>query len=741
MLWIKQFRSKKLQSVMIFMIIGLCALLMSGSLIILTSLKKPYQDLYAETKAADVRIHPNSVTVESEEWIDKLLDIDGVSAVEEVTKYPVDALFVGGEREDAFIDIVEYNPEVYKNTRMLNGSLENLENQTCAIPSVIANLYDLEVGDEFSIKIEDTMVTYEVGAIFADVYSISNAFTMDIIVKTLPEQVPYVAKGYLVWLENEYTNLVFLKDYTMGNDGILDGYFRTADDCITNAAITENILGGVLLGISSSVFLLILAILGYIIKNSIQEDQMNIAIYKAIGYNQKTIEKIYRYFYQMIILGGSIVGVLFANILSYSFMKNVYENLAIEVRMLRNVKPIDILMKTEESLGVKKQKTSKQRKEITNFSTLAMVSRLFTREKRNTFLILFTCFLSVYIVNVGVVCLDNIRLMQGETNYYWLGIDKHDITIENLASKEKFYDICEELKTNPDVAKSVRRNYESMAFSIPYYQTVSGMIYESFEEENFVTIKGRNPIHTDEITLGNICLKELNLEVGDYITMNFDGEHSRRMLIVGSFQGFYNMGRGARVLGKTLEESGVAYTYDGCSLILKDGVDQEEAVNQLKNEYGEHVKVIERKDLFKNIMEMINKPQKAAITPMIYITGMIGSITIFYIIFAFNRKKKKTFAIYKAIGYPASKLIMMNCIYIGVIAVVSVFLGILATIFIFPQIMVLAMSGFGFEEYKLSLETQSLVITNISMIGLFMIATLLSSRNLKKNHLSEIVNE
>lgn len=330
MLWIKQFRSKKLQSVMIFMIIGLCALLMSGSLIILTSLKKPYQDLYAETKAADVRIHPNSVTVESEEWIDKLLDIDGVSAVEEVTKYPVDALFVGGEREDAFIDIVEYNPEVYKNTRMLNGSLENLENQTCAIPSVIANLYDLEVGDEFSIKIEDTMVTYEVGAIFADVYSISN--------------------------------------------------FRTADDCITNAAITENILGGVLLGISSSVFLLILAILGYIIKNSIQEDQMNIAIYKAIRYNQKTIEKIYRYFYQMIILGGSIVGVLFANILSYSFMKNVYENLAIEVRttgivqrlvcvivmngiswimiaskirMLRNIKPIDILMKTEESLGVK----------------------------------------------------------------------------------------------------------------------------------------------------------------------------------------------------------------------------------------------------------------------------------------------------------------------------------------------------------------------------------------------------
>lgn len=157
------------------------------------------------------------------------------------------------------------------------------------------------------------------------------------------------------------------------------------------------------------------------------------------------------------------------------------------------------------------------------------------------------------------------------------------------------------MKTNPDLAKSVRRNYESMAFSIPYYQTVSGMIYESFEEENFVTIKGRNPIHTNEITLGNICLKELNLEVGDYITMNFDGEHSRRMLIVGSFQGFYNMGRGARVLGKTLEESGVAYTYDGCSLILKDGVDEEEAVNQLKNEYGEHVKVIERKDLLKKL--------------------------------------------------------------------------------------------------------------------------------------------
>jgi putative ABC transport system permease protein len=270
---------------------------------------------------------------------------------------------------------------------------------------------------------------------------------------------------------------------------------------------------------------------------------------------------------------------------------------------------------------------------------------------------------------------------------------------------------------------------------------VSAMVYESFQDINLNTLEGRNPLSSEEIALGNICLIEMNLTIGDYIEINLDGTHMKKMLIVGSFQGFYNMGRGARILGSTLDEYKVNYVYDGCSVILKDGVDKQLFIERMEKEYGEYVKIIDRKNLYKNIMNMICEPQEAAITPLVYITAIIGAVNLFYIIYANNVKKKKTYAIYKSIGYPAGKLVLVNCIYVGLIGVVSIAVAILSLIYIFPQIMVLSMSSFGFAEYKLVFHPELFLYVNITLFIIFIGTTILSSKDLWKNQLNEIVNE
>ena len=56
-MWIKNLRQRKLQTVMIFLIIMLCSMLLTGAMSILTSLEKPYEDFSKETKAASAKVY------------------------------------------------------------------------------------------------------------------------------------------------------------------------------------------------------------------------------------------------------------------------------------------------------------------------------------------------------------------------------------------------------------------------------------------------------------------------------------------------------------------------------------------------------------------------------------------------------------------------------------------------------------------------------------------------------------
>ena len=57
MWWIKKFRRRKMQSALIFLVIAMCSTLISGSLVILTSLNSVYESLADETGAPDIKVY------------------------------------------------------------------------------------------------------------------------------------------------------------------------------------------------------------------------------------------------------------------------------------------------------------------------------------------------------------------------------------------------------------------------------------------------------------------------------------------------------------------------------------------------------------------------------------------------------------------------------------------------------------------------------------------------------------
>jgi putative ABC transport system permease protein len=735
--------------------------MIAGSTVILTSLTSAYEELANVTGAPDVKVYPK---VGNKDYENIFTQCESVSRVTTLKKVSIKTLACNGKDINSFIDVVSYNDCVHKNIRILSGSLTNLKDGTCVMPAPIANTYGLAIGDTVQVQLSGHMYEYKIAAIYAEIYSAATEFICDMIINALPEDVESTPV-YGIWLQDQRSCDDFIQEYTKDNNGIIVGNFKSKSDCIINSQLAELAIGGILLAISLVVFLSILFILGYIVKNCFQSDMKTIAIYKTIGYCNAQIRRIYITFYLSIIGAGAIVGAVLSPILSNSFIKDVYKNigvregisgigqiicclivicsiaffmLEIETRRLAKMKPVDILCGTHENLGKKKIKSS-QRNHY-RFSPLFMAIRMMHREKRNTILLILTCVVSLYIVNLSIVCLQNIDVMKGNNNYYWLGIDKHDITIENNGDKDKFYKICNEIKSDSNVLSAVRKNCD-LNFAIPYHQVAKGLVYENFDNVEMQMLEGHNPQYPHEVAIGNRYLKELGIQIGDYITLQLDQYHREELLVVGTYQGILKLGRSVKIMGTLLEDNHVDLDYTQCSITLKDGVNVKNYMNQLTQSYSEQIKVIDRFDLYASAMNTICEPQKAALMPFAFITVVIGALNAFYIIFASNIEKRKKYTIYKSLGYTSAHLLKMNCIYIGLIVMIAIAIAVPAFVFLFPKVMVLAMSAVGFAEYSMDINELTLVLTNLGMLGIFLLTACIAAVELYKNHIGQVINE
>ena len=83
----------------------------------------------------------------------------------------------------------------------------------------------------------------------------------------------------------------------------------------------------------------------------------------------------------------------------------------------------------------------------------------------------------------------------------------------------------------------------------------------------------------------------------------------------------------------------------------------------------------------------------------------------------------------------------MNCIYVAVIALLSMAAAVLVFMICFPKTMVLAMSMFGFAEYKVTYHLKTMLFGNGLVLLMFLSGVILSSGELRKNHLETLVTE
>lgn len=770
----KMFRHRKLQSLMMGLIIMLCTTLVCGSVCIMCSLGAPYENLRKECDSYDVRIYPY---VEDEATLTAFQNnLDKLDIVQDTLRLDVfndvTKVEVNGESVDDFLCLTRYDKKMFEKVRVIEGNHEdlwNLKGNECFVPSCYSDEHNVHIGDKIIVSCKDKPHVYVVKGVFADPYDISLAFDINMIVAQLPDNVSQeLGSQLMVRTYNQEDADQVEEKYREQNNGIFAGYVETCSETLEDGMLAINLVGGIFLGIGVVVLFAGNLIVFYVIRNTLNRDAKKIATLKTIGYTNGRIERLYLSFYGILASVFCLMGIGAAKVLADILLSSTFRALGaksninvlipgigcfvvvcgisltiifLTLRKSQNIKPIYAMNPL--GSGMTKKRHKKKGNSKWQFSSFGIAMRLFSRNKRGAVGLIVISVVTIFLINFGTISLD-VAYNMAENNDFWYGIERFDLFV-TTNNKEQAENVINLLQQQPEVEKAYDVYYsEKLMFKWKKGQSmniVAGHVYHDFDSVACDMVEGRNPKTKNEIALGSKVADSLDKTIGDSVTLVNDHGEQQDYLITGLFQTYYSMGKTARIRLDGVERLHPVNERTEINVYLKKGTDQQKFIDKMHKKLGSNYVIQPRRDIFQNITNMIITPQKQAIPGVVVIVVLIGAINIFSIILLKNHSLRKDFTIYKSIGYSTWHLLKANLYYVGMIAVGSVALTVPIIMATYPTIMKICLAVFKMKRYPVRYTPWVIIVSNVGALIIFAVATLLSSRSIKKIDVRELVSE
>ncbi len=769
---IKNFRHKKLQTILIFLIIMLCSMLLTSSVSILISLDKPFEVLAEECESPQAVLYPYFLEEDEVTSFGKEFEkLEELQRVEYIRYHRLTEEVIFNEKKlDAFFFLSEYNSKINSKDRYLEGNnkiIDTLKTDECILPACMSNEYDIHTGDTIEMRFSNKTLIYTVRGIYTNPYNFSTAFDSSILVKKLPQSISQQLQIYLYTKEGVRGDEIE-EAFRLKNDGQMNGSIYSLEERIDNGLIVGNIIGGAFLSIGIIMLLVSCLIISFMIRNAIITDAKTLAIYKTIGYTSGDILKMYLMFYFAITTIACLFGIGSSVFISDKILSSVYKNIGhmssdisllpgivcymiivilvtgliyLIMRKTKKLKPVYALNGMTETSTKKKHKYKGDSK--LQFSAFGITMRNISRNKKGTIGTILTAILTIFSVNFAVISLDLADSMK-ENNDFWIGVDKSDVMIE-VTDNSQYAKVLNTIKEDSRVDKYLENRIGedvSLKWKKGIKTTVlSAFVFDDFNAAKLPTVKGRNPNNGTEVAITGKIAKELNKDIGDYLEIYLNNSTRVDLLITGIFQTYWQLGDCCRLTTDTFKDNKINLDYSNISIYLKDKEDITTYIKDMTEKLAGSCNITARTEVFSSIMNMIIKPQKSAVPPVTGLVIIIGAINIFCIVMLKNATNQKTNGIYKCIGYTTGHLVLSNIYYVGIIAVASMVVAIPMVILTYPLIFKTSLSMFGFLEYPVVYNIWHIVISNIGIAVIFILSTLISSRSLRNVNVRDLVQE
>jgi putative ABC transport system permease protein len=776
MMWKKKIKQKKLQLILIAIILMVSSSIFALSMSFTSTVSKYTNDYYEGENIKDIVVQTYNVDVISKVESFIMEEETNEKDIRKTKGLTVDRqVFLGDEN----LDLGMANLIIYEGMKAHPWDVVITEGEKVTTPSkgtiwvsnLLADSKNLKIGDKLKIKDGDEYKYLTISALVND------------------SLVPSSVMGYnnLYINSNDYWDFnELIKSQYIGYDSSKEGNDATSelvsyigdsiDGVIYDKWITifaanagSQITSGVGLSTSILIFIVSVVIIRFVLWNNILKEYRSIGVYKSLGFTSKQIRNIYLKSFGIVgiiaITAGSFFSIWFINYLVKISIKyiGIYEgginnfsfivltialmsfvlisNIYLLLRRINKIKPVEAFR-----IGVTSSKEKFKKSIIKDASSpMSMaINDIFKYKKQNIIIVTvlsLVIYLSVFLVSVNY---SMINMKDNAWNMF--GLLQGDVTLDFPSGEASYDKALEEIKSDPrvlgvrecsfDVGKVAYLDVSR--YNIKNAQVVT-YLYDNYDNNhgfNVSITKGRNPKNKNEIALTEQILKETNLDIGDYINMKILGEETS-LLITGSYIGMmsnnYNMRMTLDVVSKEIRNN---LNNLNINITLKDKNDYE----VFKNEYKDKYEVCS----IDTCPSLIATTSKSVIEIVIPVTTIIllgillfSILNIVNLIIMNNTDNRRNNAIIKSLGFSSIYILKRTLYRIMMLTGVSSLVGFILNATISKSVFKFAMMGINGLMIPNGKVISTIVFIEILTLG----ATIISMFSIRKISTVELMEE
>lgn len=765
-MWKKKIRMRKLQYLMIFLILMIATAILSGCISFNLETKAFIKDYFhAKDCPLLFSIHSSEAGIEDLKESKEIAKY--IERIEENHAKIIDScFFVNNERIDCnqiMLYAIGEDEKVRDYIQIKEGDTNAPKDNEIWICNIFADAYDIKLNDEISFgtkkerkqyKVASIITTPECSSGFLDNYV---CYVNDSTLEEIELPMLYGAQLYAI------DDSVVLKDVIdcypeSFNEGMV--YSMGAETCEMCVDILVNIFAAV--GDIAALIIIGVAIviIRYLVKSTIAKEYRMIGIYKTLGKSNKEIMSIYFISYLVTGFAGAFMGILFARPFSlfldravlgdgFEFENKTYLvgiicligivlavaiNLWMTLRKISKITPLQAL-----SVGQSSSKEKINRSLIRNaYHPVSMAINQCVKNRRMTILVIVILTVSFY-MNLMSSATGWTLLHYEEQRDIWENLPDYDAYIKINGEKE----VIDYIKENDQIKDYVIADIAMVCSNMTFENSdltgdsANPMIYNNFTKERYKDVpftEGRICVNDHEITCSESFLKEVGKKVGDYIKISID-EKSSEFLIVGKYSAMMKGGTSFYMQEADARELGYEPELTTILLWFSDGVSFKDFEASFQERF--HTAILYEDFAFiaqeGDTVAQIAIPICIVIVFAFVAISLLNIVNLVYTQLCENRKR---YGVQKAMGFSTRYIRCEFLARLGIESLVAIVIALVLHKFLSPILFSLA-CGINFIMSPIWLTASVIVIMSVLIFAI----TLIMIRTIKKISPVELMEE
>jgi len=639
------------------------------------------------------------------------------------------------------------------------------------VPSAIAYLYDISVGDTLEFTVSEKNFELKVSAVIVDI----------------PYGGPFPTNAR-IWMNhkdyNEQLHAIEGKDkYMMGLR--FDDYSQSPsyweqfekdmgtpyldlkinfEEMSAFYLIMNKVIGFIMIFLGIVMILVALFTIGFTISDDILSNYKTIGVIKALGLSSGRLIGVYLAQYVLLAIVSIIPGLIASQFISNVIIESTLSSLktganqvslegnlitifvgvivfilvvfcvflyANKARLVEPMQAIRYGMSESDNSTMTKRFAAKEDHRI-SFDRAPLlvvigVRNMLKNRKASILMTLLAMILSAVLV-LGFILLNSISSMK-ETSASW-GYDSSDISLSVINASVFDREEFDKAILSDSRIKSIgwmgyvngilssEKSLNSENLTSPSVNLNLHVMDGSYDETGYITLRGRNPRNKNEIAIGMKVAKQLNKDVGDIVEAYIEG-YKHKLTITGVYQSIANQSLSARITVDAVKVNHPDYNdYIAAYIKLKDIRDTDRVVNEMNVKHKDSALAVSMQTLLdSNLKQAV----ASLILPMSIMGLLFTGVTMFivYSISRINiRKESKTYGIYKSLGLTSTKTRWSITLGIVVLSTIGAVIGMFVGVYILPMILGSILYGYGIAELPLVLNWGGIIaLACVTMIS------------------------